>query len=200
MRKFLVICWLLLILAGISKLFWYHEWKYSLPTPVPENYHPLQVGEHVDVARKFNLATNKPLLIHFFNPECPCSRFNVPHFKSLVKKYSEEINFAVVIINKSRSYTGSEIQDKYDFTVQALFDQSIADSCGVFPPSKAVLLMAEVGFHYRATIIKGYCINKNSNYAEMAIDSLLGLHSYPICSQCGVKAYGCRLPKCTNNC
>ena len=132
MRKLFTICWLILILSGISYIFWYNEWKYSLPTPVPQQYHTVNTGAHVDLSDKIRYEKGKPLLIHFFNPECPCSRFNIPHFNSLVKKYSTKMNFAVVLINLKKEYSEKEIRDKYDLTVPILIDQSIAVSCGVY--------------------------------------------------------------------
>jgi thiol-disulfide isomerase/thioredoxin len=114
MRKLLVVCRLAGILSGICSMFWYHEWKYSLPTPVPADYKDVRVGQHLNLRNKIVSAPDKPLFIHFFNPDCPCSRFNIPHFNSLVKKYGDKMTFVVVVINKDKDYTAKEIKDKYD--------------------------------------------------------------------------------------
>jgi len=94
-KKALTITWLLLIFSGIACIFWYTDWKYSLPTPVPSAYHPVAPGAYVDLASKLPVARNKPVFLHFFNPDCPCSRFNIPYFKTLVRKYGDKISFAV---------------------------------------------------------------------------------------------------------
>ncbi|HUS01588.1 MAG TPA: hypothetical protein VMY77_07670, partial [Chitinophagaceae bacterium] len=102
MKQWLVTGWLVLIFSGISWLFWYNEWQYSLPTPVPVNYHNVKTGKFINVSNKIK-EINKPLLLHFFNPACPCSKFNIEHFKWLVKHYNKSISFAVVVMSKDKS-------------------------------------------------------------------------------------------------
>ena len=198
MRKLFVISWLSLLLAGICSIFWYYEWKYSLPTPVPQNLHTVNRGDHVDVSFKVHAENGKPLFIHFFNPDCPCSRFNVPHFNALVKKYGDKINFIVVVINKKDSYSEKDIQDKYDLKVPVLSDQSIAESCGVYSTPQAVILDAGHNLYYRGNYNRSrYCTDNKSNFAQMAIDSLLNNNLNPTFNQYALKAYGCQLPYCT---
>ena len=198
MRKLLVICWLAIILSGICYMFWYHEWKYSLPTPVPTDYISVKTGQHINVRSKIVSAPDKPLFIHFFNPDCPCSRFNIPHFKSLVKKYGDKMTFVVVVINKDKDYTEKEIQDKYDLTVPVLSDQSIATMCGVYSTPQAVVLDENRNLYYRGNYNRSrYCTDMKSNFAQMAIDSLMDHSATPSFGQYALKAYGCQLPYCT---
>ena len=198
MRKLFVISWLSLLLAGICSIFWYYEWKYSLPTPVPHNLHAVNRGEHVDVSSKIHTEKGKPIFIHFFNPDCPCSRFNVPHFNALVKKYGDKFNFVVVVINKKSNYTEKDIQGKYDLKVPVLSDQSIAESCGVYSTPQAVILDAESNLYYCGNYNRSrYCTDNKSNFAQMAIDSLLSNNLNPTFNQYALKAYGCQLPYCT---
>jgi hypothetical protein len=198
MRKLFVAAWLLLLLGGISYLFWYNEWKYSLPTPVPANYRPAQLGNHIDLENKISSASGKPLFIHFFNPECPCSRFNMKHFKSLVKQYQDQISFAIVVLNKDKHYTAKEIQNKFDLNLPVYFEESIAKTCGVYSTPQAVLLDRSQRLYYRGNYNRSrYCTDKNSNYAQMAVDSLLKNNQHPVFSLYAVKAYGCELPKCS---
>lgn len=198
MRKLFVICWLMLLLSGISYIFWHQEWKYNLPTPVPADYKTVNTGNHIDIDGKLISANGKPLFIHFFNPDCPCSRFNVPHFNSLVRKYGDKIAFAVVVINKDKTYTEKEIHDKYDITVPVLSDQSIADACGVYSTPQAALLDGNRTLYYRGNYNRSrYCTDMKTNFAQMAVDSLLNNISKPVFSRYAVKAYGCQLPYCT---
>jgi thiol-disulfide isomerase/thioredoxin len=199
MRKLFVICWLLIILSGIAGLFWHNEWKYTLPTPVPQHLHTVNAGEKVNISDKVRSENGKPLFIHFFNPDCPCSRFNIPHFNSLVKKYGNKISFMVVLINPNgKKYNAENIRDKYDLTVPILSDQSIADSCGVYSTPQAVILDAGHKLYYRGNYNRSrYCTDTKSNYAQMAIDSLLNNDLNPTFNQYALKAYGCQLPYCT---
>lgn len=194
MRKVFVIFWLACLFMGISSFFWYNEWKYSLPTPVPANYKDVKQGDYVDLAGKVKSENNKPVFIHFFNPDCPCSRFNIPHFKSLVKQYGDKVNFAIVVMTKDNDYTVEKIQDKFDLKVPVLFDKSIATSCGVYSTPQAALLTADNKLYYRGNYNKSrYCTDKKSDYAQMAIDSLLNHTANPAFDHHALTAYGCAL-------
>ena len=197
MRKLLLACWLLLIFGGICSLFWYNEWRYTLPTPVPQNYSAVKIGDKVHIDDKINSATGKPLFIHFFNPDCPCSRFNVPHFKSLVKKYGEQFTFAVVVINKNKIYSADEIREKYDLDLPILTDTTIAAACGVYSTPQAVIIETNKQLYYRGNYNKSrYCTDKSSDYAEMAINSLLSKTDKPIFNQYALVPYGCQVGYC----
>src|SRR5689334_1507410 len=98
-KKIFIAGWLLIIGSGIGYVFWYQELKYNLPTPVPVNYRAIYSGTPVSMKAIPGLEhSSKPLFLHFFNPKCPCSRFNIAHFKTLVKEYGEKIDFAVVVL------------------------------------------------------------------------------------------------------
>ncbi len=198
MKQIFVFVWLSLLFTGIGGLFWYNEWKFSLPTPVPVCYHAIDPGTHIDLSHSLANTGDRPVFIHFFNPACPCSRFNIPHFKSLVKRYGDTISFAVVVLSKDKKYTVNDIREKFDLDIPILFDSSIATACGVYSTPQAVLLDARHNLYYRGNYNKSrYCTDKNSNYAQMAIDTLLNNIAHPVFSAYALKAYGCELPVCT---
>lgn len=195
MKRVFVLAWLALLFSGIFYIFWYNDWKYSLPTPVPKNYHVVRQGTFIDLKGKIATIENRPVFIHFFNPDCPCSRFNIPHFKSLVKQYGNKISFVVVVLNAN--YTAKQIRDKYDLDIPVLFDSSIAASCGVYSTPQAVLLDAGHRLYYRGNYNKNrYCTNPTSNYAQIAIDSFLSNNPTPVLEASAFNAYGCQLSVC----
>jgi len=197
-RTTILTVWLTLILVTISYLFWHNEWKYSLPTPVPAKYRAAEKGDTINLKNKLFAGSHKPSFIHFYNPECPCSKFNIPHVNSLVKKYGAKINFAIVVMNSNEKYTVEEIQDKFNPGIPVLFDKSMADSCGVYSTPQAVILDADHKLYYRGNYNKSrYCTDKNSYYAQMAIDSLLTNNLNPTFTKYALEAYGCALPLCT---
>ena len=197
LKKIIAITVLLTAFTCIGILFWYSEWQYSLPTPVPTQYHAVAVGEHIDISAKFTTKKNEPVFLHFFNHDCPCSRFNVPHFKELATTYGNQINFAVVVMTKDKSYTEDYIRKKFGLTVPILFDTSIARDCGVYSTPQAVLLTADQSLYYRGNYNKSrYCADKKSNYAQIAIDSLLASRQEPVFNTYALTAYGCSLPGC----
>ncbi len=198
MRIAIVIAWLALILLSISYLLWHSEWKYSLPTPVPSNYHEVQIGDRINLVSKLFSQIEKPTFIHFFNPDCPCSKFNIPHFKSLVKKYGDKINFEIVVLYTNNKYTVADINDKFNLTIPVSFDSGIATECGVYSTPQAVIIDAHQQLYFRGNYNKSrFCTAKSSNYAQMAIESLLTNNHSSTFNQYALQAYGCQLPTCT---
>ncbi|OIV40685.1 peroxiredoxin family protein [Flavobacterium johnsoniae] len=196
-KKILLSLWFTLLLASIGFLFWQNEFKYSLPTPIPKNYHTIAMGSKIDLSQCCAF-DNKPVFFHFFNPDCPCSRFNVPHVSGLIKKYGDKINFKIVVLNKQKTFSIKEIQEKFGAEIPVYFDEGIAQKCGVISTPQAVLLDPSHNLYYRGNYNKTrYCTDADSNYAQMAIDSLLKQNNAPSFNALALRAYGCSLPKCT---
>lgn len=195
-RKILVGLWISLLFCAISFLFWQNEIKYTLPTPIPQNFNQIAIGNKVDL--KCCITDNRPVFIHFFNPDCPCSRFNIPHVSGLIKKYGDRINFKIVVLNKKKNFTIEEIQKKFDAKIPVYFDKEIAENCGVFSTPQAVIVDPSHNLYYRGNYNKTrYCTNADSNYAQMAIESLLKQTKTPSFDALALRAYGCSLPKCS---
>jgi thiol-disulfide isomerase/thioredoxin len=196
MKKWLIAGWLCILATAIAGLFWYNEWKYSLPTPVPVNYVPVYAGNYVDVSFG-DFKNNKPVFLHFFNPDCPCSKFNVPQFQSLVKQYGRQANFAVVIMS-GKHFTTHQIQQKLNLDIPVFFDSAIAANCGVYATPQAAIIDANGKLFYRGNYNRSrYCSDEKTGYAKIALTSLLNQQSLQNFSQYAFKAYGCELPKCT---
>lgn len=195
-RKPIAIAVLVSSFSVIGFLFWHSEWKYSLPTPLPAQYRAVNNGERINITAKFNPPKMQPVFLHFFNPDCPCSRFNMPHFKELAKTYGDQINFAVVVLTKDKDYNEITIREKYGLTVPVLFDSSLAATCGVYSTPQAVLINTDHTLYYRGNYNRSrYCSDKKSNYALMAIDSLLAYRQQPAFNEFALTAYGCTLPE-----
>jgi len=196
MRKLLVIIWLMLLASTLGALFWYNELVYHLPTPVPAGYKAVGQGTFIKLRGPLAENFSKPVLLHFFNPDCPCSRFNITNFRALVKQYGGKVNFVVVVLHNSY-YTAKQIQDKFDLDVPVTFDASLATACGVYSTPQAVLLDARHKLYYRGNYNSSrYCTDEKTNYAKMAIMGLLNDHARIIFNQLALRAYGCRLPNC----
>lgn len=190
--------WLVLIFSGIGILFWYQEWVYNLPTPVPVDYEPVAIGAGIEVPGIVSLGPSKPVFLHFFNPDCPCSRFNIPHFKSLVQKYGGAVNFVIVpMMLKGHHYTAVEIQNKFGLNVPVLFNSEIAAVCGVYATPQAVIIGQGDKLYYRGNYNRSrYCTDTKSNYAQIALEGLLQKTENPVFNPIALKAYGCQIPTC----
>ena len=121
----------------------------------------------------------------------------MPHFKELVTTYADKISFAVIVMTKDKDYTEASIREKYGLTVPVLFDSSLAAACGVYSTPQAVLINTDQALYYRGNYNRSrYCSDKKSNYAQMAIDSLLANRQQPFFNRYALTAYGCSLPGC----
>lgn len=196
MRKKIIITWLTLLFIGIIALFWHYEWVYSLPTPVPSHYRVVRTGEHIAATQQLATA-HKPLFLHFYNPDCPCSRFNMTYFKTLVRKYHDSASFVIVPMSNKR-LTAKEIQEATGLSIPVLLDTTLAAACGVYSTPQAVIIDTNHTLYYRGNYNKSrYCTATGSNYAEIALNTLL--HQQPINNfdRLALQAYGCQLPNCT---
>lgn len=196
MKKLLVITWLMLLFCAVGALFWYTDLVYRLPTPIPENYKPVKNGTVIKLNNALNAERGQPLFLHFFNPDCPCSRFNIATFKSLVRQYGGQVNFVVVVLN-NESYTAKAIQDKFDLNIPVIFDASLAKACGVYSTPQAVVLDAQHTLYYRGNYNQSrYCTDEKTSYAKIALTGLLHDNKRLVFNSLALRAYGCTLPNC----
>lgn len=198
-KKVAVSAMLAILFTGIIGIFWYTDWIYQLPTPVPAHYKAVNNGVQIALPDKLHVDRDKPVFIHFFNPDCPCSKFNIKHFKSLVSEHQDQVNFVIVVLNNDR-YTSSQIQEKFDLQIPVSFDTSLATSCGVYSTPQAAILNQDRKLYYRGNYNKTrYCTDKKTNYAQIALNALLKNSATVLFDRYALTAYGCELPKCTKN-
>lgn len=192
---FTMIC--LAIATFISWVFWHQEFKYSLPTPVPSDFVDIKVGEKVDLKREISITDGNPVLLHFYNPDCPCSRFNIREFESLARRYQKDIHFLAVIQSNNED-AAERFKKKYDLDVPTILDKEgvISDKCGIYATPQAVLLDKNSNIYFKGNYNKArFCTAKETKFVEMAIEYLLQNKSLPLAIQSAMtEAYGCSLP------
>lgn len=186
-RKLLLFVILTAIGICIAMMFWYQEIQYKLATPVPENYKIVPVGTTLEVS--FLEKDGKPKLLHFYNPSCPCSKFNAEHVKELHRQYGKDVSFYIVV---EKGYDKA----RNEFDLQIIEDPHgiLADRCGVYATPQAVVLDGENNLYYRGNYNKErYCTAKNTNFAELAINKLLQGEQSIKFSSLATRSYGCQL-------
>ena len=197
LRLAFVSTFLLAACIGIGVLFWQQELQYAQPTPVPADYIYVDINDSVSVALVDSTAP-KTVHLHFFNPDCPCSRFNIQHFVSLAKKYGDQVNFYTVIPERaSTKYTPRELAQKFNLSVPIIVDRgkTLARSCGVYSTPQAVILNEEGSLFYRGNYNKTrYCTNPNTNFAQQALEAQLAGLEPPDFGPLASVAYGCQIP------
>jgi len=191
-RKVYIIIFLISLSSLIAWVFWVQQLKYLLPTPIPENYHKVSVYQHLNLS---NISKdNKPLLLHFFNPDCPCSRFNLKHIRTLFLHHKNEVRFIAVIpffadLDKAKSMLEEEMEVIKDSETKEL-----AVECGVYSTPQAVILTPDRNLYYRGNYNKArYCSRKESSYAQIALNDLLNNKPTPNFDGQATKSYGCSI-------
>ena len=195
MKKLIVLGVLLFCFTSMGFLFWHQEMKYVLPTPVPLGYVAKMPEQYIAMPAAFNFPKDKALYLHFFNPDCPCSRFNLKHFLSLKKTFEKDISiYAVIPAYADYDYAVDMIDDE-SITIIQDKDDLLANACGVYATPQAVVIDAQQKLFYRGNYNKTrYCTLKESNYAEIALTALVKGEHPPVFDMFATQSYGCELP------
>jgi hypothetical protein len=172
---------------------------YALPTPVPKGHVAVEAGTSIALPRALASQHGRPVFIHFFNPRCPCSRFNLPTVRRLIRRFRERVDFRVVVmLPEGKELPRDGLQAEFDADIPISFDRSVASLCGVYSTPQAVLIDAQGSLYFRGNYnTHRYCVAEATNFARIAIEALLGdVPSTPTTRSASV-SYGCSLPVCT---
>ena len=200
MKKVAVAVLLVALFGAIISIFWYQELQYLLPTPVPANYRVVLPNEIIRYdSTLIPQQHNRPKLLHFFSHDCPCSRFNLAHFESLTKTYGKEVDFYVVIEDeKLVEAARNKIQPGVTIIIDK--DQTLAKACGVYSTPQAALIQANNTLYFRGNFNRSrYCTDPNSNFVQMALDSLLSNKAAPFFTELATTSYGCGIGRLENS-
>jgi AhpC/TSA family len=189
------------LLTLVIAVFWYQDWQYSLPTPRPETLKQPALGMVMSVAEVLpgtaKRDPSRPLLLHFFNPGCPCSRFNLDHIRELTRTYGDRVNIVAVLEEDSTEKLTDGFR-KLGLPIEAVVDsnRTLATALGVYSTPQAAILDARGTLIYRGNYNSSrYCVDRRTEYARIALDALLALRPQPALEPAAFIAYGCRLPK-----
>jgi peroxiredoxin len=181
----------------IGWVFWKQELQYALPTPVPVNFVDVKARTKVDLVREIPATGGKPTLLHFFNFDCACSRFNMRDFESMAKQFGNDVNFYVVIQSEDES-DQDRFNKKYDLDIPTILDKdgSISDKCGIYATPQGVLLDKDYTIYFKGNYnLARYCTKRETKFAELAIGHLLKNEPLPLALQYALKEpFGCQLP------
>lgn len=192
MRAILAVFILGFCALGIVSLFWNQEYKYSLPTPIPANYNPVAQGQLINLST-IGLEKKGPLFLHFYNPDCPCSRFNASHIKNLIRNYGEKVELLIIVPDKaSIQKAEKEFGENLDYFID--LEQAVAKACGVYSTPQAAIIDGNNKLFYRGNYnLSRYCTAKATNFAELSLLALLNNQPVPPFPLQATEAYGCEL-------
>lgn len=190
----------LVLLGCAAAAFWYQDLQYALPTPRPSGLVQISNGEQPDVADFLPDGDQRTgyRLLHFFNPGCPCSRFNLDHIRYLIRRYGAQVQFVAVLqVEEGDGATALEEFRELELDMEVVIDTTggIADQCGVYSTPQAVVLDRNFRLYYRGNYnISRYCSQASTEFVRIALDSLLAGAPVPVFNPEATVAYGCELP------
>ena len=187
-------------ISVVARTLWKQDLQYALPTPIPASYKA--VPQFAVLALPDSMAPHtsqeatRPMLLNFFNPDCPCSRFNLDHVRALQQRYGTRVRCITVVETQDsreglRNFGALHLAGEFVADTQG----KIAAAYGVYSTPQAVILDAENRLIYRGNYNTGrYCAEPQSEYARLALDALLSHATLPHFSDTATRAYGCALP------
>lgn len=186
-------------LAIVGSSFWRLDLRYALPTPVPNDHSPVAAGAPVALPNELQRRvanSDRPTLLHFYNPACPCSRFNLDHVRGLAKRFEREANFiAVLECEPEDAAQGVDaLSEPFGHT---MFDPdgSIAALVGVYSTPQAAILTPEGRLYWRGNYnVSRYCANPESEFARIALERVCAGSDAPAPDARAQTAWGCPLP------
>lgn len=179
----------------VLTVFWQQQLRFMAPTPVPSGHRQVPLGMKVSHRLPALGADGRLRLLHFFNPDCPCSRFNLQHFKSLSRRYAGEVAFFVVQQSDEQEAEAAAAFGELDIKVIEDADGALADICGVYATPQAVILDEAGRIIYRGNYNRArYCSSRNSWFAQQMLDARLGKAPGLLPDTSAFIPYGCNLP------
>lgn len=186
-RILAVSAFLIVAFLAMGAVFWQQELKYQLPTPVPAQYAAVPVG--AAVARDI-LPAGSAYFLHFYNPDCPCSRFNARHVKSLIREFDDSVSMYIVVPSQQDLAKAQREFEGQKFIVDE--NNAIAHACGVYSTPQAAIIDHTGKLFYRGNYNRSrYCTAKASNFAELSLIALLNKQPSPVFGLMATQAYGC---------
>jgi hypothetical protein len=189
-----------LLLGSIGIALWQADGRYSLPTPRPDSL-VQSASLATEVLARLRAAAGarseaEPLLVHFYNPGCPCSRFNRDHVLGLVRDFGARVaELALVELPEGEPPGGIAFDEQLGMNALRESDGALARALGVYSTPQAVLLDGAGKVYFRGNYNQSrYCTREESDYVRIATTALLaGLTCPPMPAE-ALRAYGCELP------
>ncbi|MCX2746044.1 redoxin domain-containing protein [Mangrovivirga sp. M17] len=191
-KKLFFAIWLTFLLSVIAIIFYRQEYRFLMPTPKPADLKEINQGDSVSLEKAYS---SQRVYFHFYNSECPCSRFNIKDFKRIVGKNADSVKFIAVIEEKQADKL-EEFREKYDLGIETVIDKGgkIAKELGVYSTPQAVIIENGKVF-YKGNYNKArFCTSKNTRFAELALEALLENKNPPSFPELAYITYGCELP------
>jgi hypothetical protein len=201
------------LLGVVGAAFWYGDLRYSRPTPRPATLVQPPIGATLPGAEWLTRAgvkpDGRPILIHFFNADCPCSRFNLEHLHKLEARFGDRVQFVAAVQSDADGSASDQTDlrgrlESLHLGIPHFIDQGAvaAHVAGVYSTPQAVILDADSRLTFRGNYnASRFCTDPRTEFARIALESLIGdvpsaphPSSRPAAISAEQPAYGCQLP------
>ena len=186
-----------LCLGTAVAAFWYQDWRYSLPTPRPAGLSQPALGDPIDVATVLGAPfQGRAIAVHVLDPECPCSRFNRDHLRSLVRRFGDRLQFVALVQGSQDPGALQRSFESWGIPAAVVADPGgrRAARLGVYSTPQAVVIDGEARLFFRGNYNSArYCVDKRTEFARIAIEALLAGRALPPLPSEARIAYGCPL-------
>jgi len=191
------------LLAVIAAAFWWQDWQYALPTPRPDGFYQAPLGSRpqLPAALQAQRKPGRPILVHFANPHCPCTEFNLDHLRNLHQAFAGQVDFLVALQTHAEPAQAQREFEDMHLSMPMVVDRdgSIGEALGVYGTPQAALLDADGRLYYRGNYNQSrYCLDGSSEFARIALQALTGGHRLPAMPPAAFITVGCpilRLPR-----
>ncbi len=196
-RQFMAGACALVGLGAIGAAFWEVDLKYSTPTPRPASLAEVEPGAQLELPadlERFLRSAPGPTLLHFFNPQCPCSRFNLEHVIELARRFEGRARVLAVLAEGEEAADAVEALSEH-FPARVDSGGRLAEALGVYSTPQAAIVGPDLRLYWRGNYNRTrYCVEPNSEYARIALEAALAGRSAPQFDSRATLAYGCELP------
>lgn len=198
-RQVLAVFLCVAMLGAIGAAFWHQDLRYSLPTPRPAGWTATPVGTRIPLPPAIEALRaarpGSPVHLHFFNPDCPCSRFNVDHVRDLVRAHGSDVVFVAVLRDASPDVLERAYR-KLALAIPFVVDEGpLSDAVGAYSTPHAVILDGDGRLYYEGNYnVTRYCRDRETEFARLALERVLAGGPPPVFETAASVAYGCPLP------
>ena len=176
----LVVIWL----AGMVYAFWWFALRDLRPFYQQQEQYALfeskALAEHLtDVLRKqgkIDIAENDLTLVHFWDPECLCSRFNTQHVQSLMEEFGDRgVKFLIVLNSASANQKETWQKGREYFPGATVISSSSLSMSSLIPASPATAVLDQSGqlAYFGPYSLGGLCLSSDDGLVETVLSDLL---------------------------
>jgi len=188
----------ILCLGTAVTAFWYQDWQYSLPTPRPEGLAQPSLGTRVDLETLIGRQSDgRPVVIHVVNPDCPCSRFNRDHLRTLVRRFGDRVRFVALVQGSDDAPALEQAFAEWDVDIPVVADPGgrKAARLGAYSTPQGVIVGGEGRLYFRGNYNSTrYCADARTEFVRIALEASIAGQALPAMPSDATVAYGCPLP------